>query len=45
MSEHPDADIDELVDIVYGGTVPAAMKGAARMSLGALVEYVQGAGE
>jgi glyoxylase-like metal-dependent hydrolase (beta-lactamase superfamily II) len=45
MSEHPEADIDELVDIVYGGSVPSAMKGAARMSLGALVEYVRGAGE
>jgi glyoxylase-like metal-dependent hydrolase (beta-lactamase superfamily II) len=41
MSAHPDAEIEELLDLVYGGTVPTALRGAARMSLGALVEYVR----
>jgi len=41
----PEADIEELVNIVYGGEVPTAMRGAALMSLGALVEYVREAGD
>lgn len=43
MSAHPGADVEELLDIVYGATVPRAVRGAARMSLAALVEYVRGA--
>jgi len=43
MSAHPQAALEELLDIVYGETVPTAVRGAARMSLAALVEYVRGA--
>ena len=39
---HPEADLEDLLDLVYGDTVPPAMRGAARMSLSALVEYVRG---
>jgi glyoxylase-like metal-dependent hydrolase (beta-lactamase superfamily II) len=42
MSAHPGADLEKLLDIVYGVTLPSAVRGAARMSLGALVEYVRG---
>lgn len=38
---HPDADIEGLLDAVYGTELPDALRGAARMSLSALVEYVR----
>lgn len=41
MSVHPEADVEELLEIVYGATLPTAVRGAARMSLAALVEYVR----
>jgi len=42
IAAHPDADLEKLLDIVYGATLPSGVRGAARMSLGALVEYVRG---
>jgi len=44
MSEHPDADIEGLLDAVYGLELPDALRGAARHSLSALVEYVHDGG-
>ena len=41
VREHPGADIEELLDAVYGTELPDALRGAARMSLAALVEYVR----
>lgn len=42
MSLYPDADMDALLDMVYGGDLPASVRGAARESLSALVEFVRG---
>jgi len=42
MSAYPDADVEALLDIVYGGTLPDGVRGAARLSLEALVDYVTG---
>ena len=41
MRAHPGATIDELLDAVYGDALPERMRGAARMSLEALVEHVR----
>ena len=38
----PDATLDQLLHRVYGDRLPAAMRGAAGRSLGALVDYVRG---
>ena len=43
MDHNPGADIEELLDIVYGATVPDSMRGAARRSLEALVDHVTAA--
>lgn len=40
MEAHPGADADELVDIVYGDTVPGSMRGAARKSLEAILDHL-----
>ena len=37
---HPDADAETLVDVVYGDTVPTAMRGAARRSLEAVLHHL-----
>lgn len=42
LTSAPGADLDELLDLVYGDRLPAEMRGAAARSLGALVEYVRG---
>ena len=42
LAEAPDADLDELLDRVYGDRLPAGMRGAAGRSLGALVDYLRG---
>jgi glyoxylase-like metal-dependent hydrolase (beta-lactamase superfamily II) len=42
MTQAPDAGIEQLLDIVYGDELPSAVRGAARMSLSALVDYVNG---
>ena len=41
LLDHPFADLDALLDTVYGETVPDAMRSPARRSLSALVEYVR----
>ncbi len=41
---HPDADADALVDVVYGDTVPRAMRGAARKSLEAVLHHLDETG-
>ncbi len=41
LAAHPDADDEELLDVVYGDAVPAEMRGAALKSLGALVEHAR----
>lgn len=38
----PDADVDRLVDVVYGATVPRAMRDAARRSLEAILDDLDG---
>ncbi len=40
ISDYPEADIEGLLDAVYGQELPDALRGAARHSLSALVEYV-----
>jgi len=44
MTAHPGADSETLLDVVYGDTVPLEMRGAARRSLEALVDFVNGVG-
>jgi len=41
LSAAPDADVERLLDIVYGDTLPASVRGAASLSLSALVDYVR----
>jgi hypothetical protein len=41
MTAHPHADLDELIGVVYGAALPQGMRGAAGMSLSALVDYVR----
>jgi hydroxyacylglutathione hydrolase len=41
MAEAPGAELNELLDIVYGDRLPEAMRGPAGRSLSALVEYVR----
>ena len=41
LSERPGAELDELFDIVYGGGIPSAVRRAARLSVGALLEHVR----
>ncbi|MBT8487517.1 MAG: MBL fold metallo-hydrolase [Gemmatimonadetes bacterium] len=43
-ASHPEADSERLVDIVYGGTVPASMHGAARKSLEAVLDHLDAHG-
>lgn len=40
LREEPDATLDRIMERVYG-PLPSAVEGAARMSLGALLEYVR----
>jgi len=42
MADHPGADADALVTVVYGEALPSAAREAARMSLQALMEHVRG---
>jgi glyoxylase-like metal-dependent hydrolase (beta-lactamase superfamily II) len=44
LEEHPDADVEEVLRAVYGETLPARVGVAARKSLEALIEYVEGRG-
>lgn len=44
MTRHPEADLEELLDAVYGPELPESVRGAARQSLAALVEYVRDGG-
>lgn len=37
----PSDDVDDLLDFVYGESIPSGLEGAAARSLGALVEYVK----
>ena len=41
LAEQPDADLDTLLDYVYGDTIPPKMRGAAKRSLEALVDFVR----
>ena len=41
LESHPEADIDELRMVVYGGTLPPGTGEAARMSLQALIDHVR----
>ena len=43
LDRHPEAGIDELMDLVYGKTLPAAAERAARMSMAALKAHVEAA--
>jgi glyoxylase-like metal-dependent hydrolase (beta-lactamase superfamily II) len=38
----PDADVERLLDVVYGASLTDSVRGAARLSLSALVDYVKG---
>jgi len=42
LDRAPGADLDELLDRVYGDRLPSAMRGAAGQSLSALVDFVKG---
>ena len=42
MTRAPHADIEQLLDIVYRDELPTAVRGAARLSLSALMDYVNG---
>lgn len=42
LNEQPDADIDHLLERVYGPRLPSQMRGAAARSIGALADYVRG---
>jgi len=39
-SEHPHADLDELLEVVYGDTVPVSMRDPARRSLEAVIAHL-----
>ena len=41
LAEHPRAGVDELLDLVYGRELPAAVRRAARMSMEALKAHVE----
>lgn len=41
LREHPGADLDRLLAVVYGRELPPGVRGAARRSLEALVEFVE----
>ncbi len=41
LAERPDADTDALVAHVYGDTLSTSVLGAARLSIAALMEYVE----
>jgi glyoxylase-like metal-dependent hydrolase (beta-lactamase superfamily II) len=43
LSDHPGADAEHLLQVVYGDTLPRGMHAPALQSLGALLEYVRGA--
>lgn len=42
LSAMPDGDLDDLLALVYGDTVPSGLAGAAARSVAALVDYVRG---
>jgi glyoxylase-like metal-dependent hydrolase (beta-lactamase superfamily II) len=42
LRAEPEADGERLLDVVYGATLPGSVRGAARLSLSALVDYVNG---
>lgn len=42
LNARPEADIDHLLDSVYGPSLPDQMRGAAARSIGALADYVRG---
>lgn len=42
MEEHPGAGVDQVLEAVYGARVPAALEGAARGSVAALMDFVAG---
>lgn len=44
MEEHPAADIEGLLDAVYGLELPDGLRSAARLSLGALVDFIRDGG-
>jgi len=44
LAHRPDADLDDLLDMVYGGRLPDRMGRAAKLSLGALLDYVRTSG-
>lgn len=41
LAQRPDADVDELLEMVYGKALPPGTGQAARMSLQALMDYVR----
>jgi hydroxyacylglutathione hydrolase len=41
LKHHPEADVEEVLALVYGGVLPPGTGQAARMSLQALMEYVR----
>lgn len=43
LARRPDADVDELLEMVYGAAVPEPARRAARMSMEALKAHVEGA--
>ncbi|HUF74662.1 MAG TPA: MBL fold metallo-hydrolase [Longimicrobiales bacterium] len=45
LAEHPQAGVDELLELVYGTALPAAAQRAARMSMEALKAHVEEARE
>jgi hydroxyacylglutathione hydrolase len=45
LAEHPDAGVEELLDLVYGSALPSGVRRAALMSMGALKAHVVGARE
>lgn len=42
LAAAPGADLDTLLDLVYGDALPAGLRGAAGRSLSALVDFVRG---
>jgi glyoxylase-like metal-dependent hydrolase (beta-lactamase superfamily II) len=43
LAEHPRADVEELLELVYGSALPSGVHRAARMSMEALKAHVEGA--
>jgi hypothetical protein len=42
LAAAPGADLDTLLDLVYGDALPPGLRGAAGRSLSALVDFVRG---